>query len=124
MDQQQYDLYFRSVKVGVVTYLGDDFPNLWGRVEIDPSFAKPATEESIHLARFVELNREEARLRDAEEDEAEEEAASQLAALETQMEGFVGEYIETNGWYLVDEGGRERPILVPIFHQDGEIVWR
>ncbi len=116
----RYDLFFGTQKVGVVTDVDSDFPNLWGRIVYDESLSDPRTDEGARLARFVELNRESIRLIDIEH---ERDVSQELAALNTELEGY-NDFIETDRWRLIDESGKEHPILVPIFRPGGEIVWR
>lgn len=116
----RYDLYFNDIRVGMVTEQDSDFPNLWGVIEYDASILNPTSEERIRLARFLELNRESIRLVDIEH---EQDVANELNAVNQQLEAF-NDFIESDSWLLIDEAGRTRPILVPIFRHDGEMMWR
>ena len=116
----RYELYFREIKIGVVSDVESDFPNLWGTIAYDESLTQPTTDERKRLARFVELNRESIRLVDIEH---EQDVTSELDAINKHLESYY-DFIETDDWILVSDNGERIPILCPIFRHDGEIVWR
>ncbi len=121
MADQRYDLYFGSLKVGVVTQTDSDFPNLWGSITYEPTVLKRQSAETSRLARFVELNRESTRLADLED---QQEASREQEAVSAELEANFMDYVESEDWLLIDERGRELPILCPILRDPGEIVWR
>ena len=121
MGDDRLDLYFGPLRVGAVTQVGEDFPSLGGYITYDPSLANPPSAEVARLARFIALNRESTRLEDLEDESDLPQGAEGVnAELETHYMG----YIESVDWRFVDGGGRELPILCPIFHENNEIVWR
>jgi hypothetical protein len=120
MKGERYDLHFGSLRVGVVTQTDSDFPNLWGAIVYDAALVKPRAGKAARFAKFLALNRESTRLVDMEH---EHDTSREQAAINAELEGFA-DYIESQDWHLVDERGRELPILCPIFRGDGEIVWR
>jgi hypothetical protein len=121
VDGERYDLYFGSLKVGVVTPTDSDFPNLWGTITYEPWLAQPPSPEAVRLARFVALNQESTRLVDLED---EVDTGREQAAVNAELEAGFMDYIESQEWRLVDRRGRELPILCPILRGDGDLVWR
>src|SRR5262245_2828870 len=115
----RYELFFANTKIGIVTEVDADFPNLWGRIEYDATFNSPVG-ASADLSRFITLNRESIRLTELQEDTGGVEA--DLAAVDSELQRYTA-YVESEDWRLVDENGNDRPILVPIF-RDSEIIWR
>jgi hypothetical protein len=121
MGDERLDLYFDPLRVGAVTPVGEDFPNLGGYITYDPSLAKPPSAVVARLARFIALNRESTRLEDLEDESGIPQGAD---AVNSALETHYIDYVESGDWRLVDGRGRERPILCPIFHENEEIVWR
>jgi hypothetical protein len=121
MGSERFDLYFGSLKVGVVTKTESDFPNLWGSISYDPALSTPPSPEAVRLSRFVALNKESTRLVDMEQDQ---DTSRAQTAVNGELEAGYMDYVESEEWRLVDARGRELPILCPIFRGDGEIVWR
>jgi hypothetical protein len=117
---KRYDLYFGSLKVGVVTQTDSDFPNLWGDISYDRAVSEPRSEEAARLARFVELNRESIRLVDLEE----EDTSREQKVADAELDANYMDYIDSEDWHLVDERGRKLPILCPLLRGSSEIVWR
>jgi hypothetical protein len=117
----RYHLYFGSLKVGVVTHTDSDFPNLWGDISYDLAVSEPQSEEAARFAKFVELNRESTRLVDLED---EQDTSREQQDVNAELEADYTDYVESEDWHLVDECGRELPILCPILRWSGEIVWR
>lgn len=118
MNGERYDLYFGSLKAGVVIQSDSDFPNLWGEFIDDPALAEGKTPELSRFARFLALNRECTRLMDLEEESPALEEAN------VELETDYADFIESDDWRLVDLQGRELPILVPLLRGPAEIVWR
>jgi hypothetical protein len=121
MDGDRFDLYFGSLKVGVVTQSDSDFPNLWGNIAYDPSLRVPQSAEIAHFVRFVVLNQESTRLLDMEH---EQDTSREQGAVGAELEAYYKDYIESEQWYLIDEHGQRLPILCPILRGSSEIVWR
>lgn len=121
MDGERFDLFFGPLRVGVVTQVDSDFPNLWGAVTYDPALSEPQSPEAARLARFVALNKESTRLLDMEH---ERDSSRERAAVDAQLEADYLDCVESEEWRLVDARGRDLPILCPILRGDGEIVWR
>jgi hypothetical protein len=120
MNDKSYDLYFGSLKVGVVTQTDSDFPNFWGDIENDPALLEPQSDEAARFVRFLSIDRESIRLVDTEH---EHDVSCELAAVNAELEAY-SDYIESEDWQLIDSRGRRLPILCPIFRQSGAIVWR
>ena len=116
----RYELRFRDIHVGIVTLKDSDFPNLWGDIDYDDVISHPTSENEIRMSQFIELNRESTRLVDLED---QEDVAAKLDLVNQQLVHF-NDYIESDDWLLVNEGGETLPILVPMFRNDREIVWR
>jgi hypothetical protein len=121
MADARYQLFFGTVKIGDVTETGSDFPNLWGDIVYDPALATPRSPEVARLINFIALNRESTRLLDMEH---EHDVAQQQAQVNAQLEASYLDLIESEDWNLIDEHGRELPILGPILRGDNELVWR
>ena len=121
MKGDRYNLHFGSLKLGMVTETDSDFPNLWGDIVYDRSLAEPRTDELFRLARFVALNREATRLTDLEDEPS--MGAGQESVIAERDTQYT-DYIESDDWHLIDEQGRELPILCPILRGTAEIVWR
>jgi hypothetical protein len=100
---KQYDLVFGTHKIGVVTETGSDFPNLSGTIEYDPALATLRSQKAARLVRFIAFMRESTRLLD--------------------LDAYT-DYIDSEDWYLIDGDGSWIPVMCPIFHGSGEIVWR
>lgn len=121
MDGERYDLYFGSLKVGVVTQADGDFPNLWGTIAYDPALSDPQSPEAVRLTRFISLNKESTRLMDLED---ERDTSREQEAVNAELEADYAVYVESEEWRLIDGRRLELPILCPILREDGEIVWR
>ena len=115
----KYDLYFHDKRIGEVSEKNSDFPNLWGKIEFDQSM-DASSGQINRFKEFIELNMESSRLVDVEH---EEDVKDELEKINQRLEDFT-DYIETDGWFLVDNSGKKHYILVPIFHHSREIVWR
>ena len=115
-----YDLFFRKLKVGVVTYVDSDFPRMFGAISFERSVVKPASDDAIRLARFIELCREQTRLIDVMD---KQDVTKELDENNATMTENYLDLMETNDWMLIDENGKILPILCPIFSDDGKIVW-
>lgn len=116
----QYALCLREIKIGIVTENDCDFPNLMGTIIFDESLTQLSSGEGKRLARFLELNKESSRLVGIEH---EQDVSIELATVNKQLEDYI-DYIDTQDWILITDNGKELPILCPIFHTNGEIVWR
>jgi hypothetical protein len=121
VDGERYDLYFGSLKLGVVTQSDSDFPNLWGTMAYEPWLSSPPSPEAVRLARFVALNKESTRLVDLE-DQA--DTSREQAAVNAELEAGFMDYVESEDWWLVDRRCRKLAILCPILRGDGDLVWR
>lgn len=121
MSADRYQLYFGPLKLGTVTEVDRDFPNLSGTIVLEPWLAHPSSAAARRLARFVALNKESIRLLDRED---EQDTSQEQARVDAELDALSADYIETDAWRLVDAQGRELPILCPVFHGDDEIVWR
>jgi hypothetical protein len=120
MNGDGYDLYFGALKVGAVTETDSDFPNLWGDIVYETAFSEPQSGEMARLAKFVALNRESTRLADLED---EQDTTHEQEVVNAELEAYA-DYVESADWHLIEQGGRELPILCPIFRGPGEVVWR
>jgi hypothetical protein len=121
MDGDRFDLYFGSLKVGVVTQSNSDFPNLWGNIAYDPALVEPRSAELARFVKFVVLNRESTRLLDREH---EHDTSREQEAVGAELAAHYMDFVESEDWHLIDNQGRLLPILCPILRGDGEIVWR
>jgi hypothetical protein len=122
VDGERYELYFGSLKVGVVTETDSDFPNLWGTIAYEPWVCSPQSPEEGRLARYVALNKESTRLMDMGDAV---DVACERAAINAELEaGYTDDYVLSVEWWLVDRGGQKVPILCPILRGDGDLVWR
>ena len=127
MPDERYELYFGARRVGAVTQLDSDFPNLWGRIAYDASIARPQTPEDQRMARFVELSIESMRLLmgdDTYDEDDDDDDGGEMNPVDAELEREFMDLVETNGWRLIDAQGKVEPILCPAFHPDDEIVWR
>jgi hypothetical protein len=120
MKGKRYDLYFGTLKVGIVTEIDSDFPNLWGDIAYDPALLKPQAGEIARFVKFVELNRESTKLVDMED---EQDTSREQDAVNAELVAYM-DYVESEDWHLIDTRGRALPILCPILRGSGEIVWR
>ena len=123
MSGERYELYFGTRRVGAVTQLDSDFPNLWGSIVYDASITRPQTPEDQRMARYVELSIESMRLMMGDtyvEDDDDDESNP----FEAEIDRDFMDLVETNDWRLIDAQGKVEPILFPVFHPDDEIVWR
>ncbi len=118
---KRYELYFGSLRVGVVTQTASDFPNLWGDLAYDRSVLERQSEEAARFCKFVELNHESTRLVDLED---KQDTSREQEAVSAELVAHYMDYVESEEWHLLDEGGRKLPILCPILNGSGEIVWR
>ncbi len=116
----EYSLFLGTLKIGNVTQADSDFPSLWGRIEFENSIAVPETDAARRMARFIELSRHYTRLL---ETLVEGQESSEQDTINAELEGYA-DFIDSDDWHLVDEHGERVPILVPIFHDHDEIVWR
>jgi hypothetical protein len=121
VDGERYDLFFGSLKVGLVTQTGSDFPNVSGTIAYEPWLSSPQAPEAVRFARFVALNKESTRLVDMEH---EVDTFREQAAINAELEAGFMDYVESEEWRLIDRSGRELPILCPVLHGDGDLVWR
>jgi len=120
VDGERYELYFGSLKVGVVTQKDSDFPSLWGTVAYEPWLSSPRSREEERLVRFFALSRESVRLLDMEHDVG---TSPEREAVEAEIEARYMDFVESAEWRLVDPAGRELPILCPVPGED-DLVWR
>jgi hypothetical protein len=120
MNGERYELYFGSLKVGIVTQTDIDFPNLWGDIVYDSALSKPQAEDIARFVNFVALNRESTRLVDMD---SEGDTSREQSAVNAELEAYM-DYVESEDWRLIDQRGRELPILCPILRASDEIVWR
>ncbi len=114
MQGARYELYFGPLRLGSVVQTDSDFPNLSGQITYDAAIGQSGSPEVTRLARFVALNRESNRLTNQ---------PSEQAALDAALQTYA-DYIESEDWRLIDEQGREHPILCPVLCWDDYIVWR
>jgi hypothetical protein len=119
-DGDRLDLYFGTIKVGVVTGVAGDFPNLWGRLTCGPALKQSGCAAVARLVRFLALNRVSTRLADQEPGHT----SRVREAVDAELEARFADYAESEDWHMIDTQGRKRPILCPILRWDGEIVWR
>jgi hypothetical protein len=96
MDSDRFDLYFGSLKVGVVTQSVSDFPNLWGNIAYDPSLSGPQSAQVARFFKFVVLNQESARLLDMEH---EHDISREQEAVDAELEAHYKDYIESEQWH-------------------------
>jgi hypothetical protein len=128
MDGEIYDLFFGTLKVGVLTKIDSDFPNTWGMITYDPGIEQPKSPEALRLARFIELMKAWMQLIKFE-NESHQENSNEQEVVNTELEAQFIDIIESDEWKLVRSDGRELPILCPTFHKmdEGEldeVVWR
>jgi hypothetical protein len=117
---KQYDLVFGTHKIGVVTETGSDFPNLSGTIEYDPALATLRSQKAARLVRFIAFMRESTRLLDLA---SERDVSRELDGANAELDAYT-DYIDSEDWYLIDGDGSRIPVMCPIFHGSGEIVWR
>jgi hypothetical protein len=120
MQQNQYELYFGAMKIGVIDQIDSDFPNLWGKITYDPALSEPRSEAGARLLRFVALNQESIRLAELEK----EQESEREKAVNDELAADFNDLIESEDWRLIDAHGQAHPILCPILRDSGEIVWR
>jgi len=72
------------------------------------------------MTNFIRLNRESIRLID---DGAEPGKSARLDEVDQQLLTYT-DYVESASWFLEDTAGASHKILVPIFRDESEIVWR
>ena len=97
MDGDRYDLYFGSLKVGVVTRTDSDFPNLWGTIACEPWLSSPRSREEERLVRYFALDRECNRLLEVEH---EVDNFREQAAIIAEIEAEFMDVVEwrSGGW--------------------------
>lgn len=108
----QYTLYFSNIKIGTVTQLDADFPNLSGTYELAASLVGKNQLFDNYIAYSVQSDTLMSR---------------DMAAWEKFMEQEEHKYqelIDSENWKLIDEDGQPRSILIPIFGEDHRFVWR
>jgi hypothetical protein len=126
MSDQRYDLYYADRRLGVVTQVDSDFPNLWGTIVYDAAIAHPQSDAEKRMARFVELSIESMRLLMSDDAAYDDDEVSEveLNPVDAELERDFLDLVETNNWRLIDAEGQVEPILCPAFHPNDEIVWR
>jgi hypothetical protein len=109
---ERYRLRFGSEDLGEVIQENADFPSLFGR------WSQPANPIGKHLMEYIVYSREQDRI-------------GMSSGFGSDWERFVEEHekpffdlIESDAWSLEDESGSRERICVPIFTDDGGVVWR
>ena len=87
----------------------------------DAALSNPNLDQGSRFVRFLELERESTRLLELE---PEQDTSREQAAVNAELEAHYLDYIESEQWHLIDAAGTRHPILCPILHGPGGIVWR
>ena len=120
-----YTLYHGRIRIGVVRDAGDDFPGVFGQLEIAPTLERARCQSSgARLRRYLELTRESYRLSFGLSRRAKDKAKAEIDTVERELGPLYGDFAESERWLLFDRAGVKHPILCPIFCDDGEIRWR
>ena len=110
--KMKYKLYFNGNVVGTVSHEDENFPNLFGRYDILPSFEQ----QGGLVNEFIKYSVEASMLMEEDQNKWQE-------FMEAEEPKFI-ELIESDRWILVDESGEIHNILIPNFCSNNEIVWR
>ncbi len=117
--RDRYELFLGDRRVGTVVSSEQDFPSLWGTLELDPELSTSSASDATRMREFLALNLESTRLVDRDGETYESE---KLAEVNRKLESF-NDLIEAD-WLLIDAKGNRLPILCPILHHPNELVWR
>lgn len=105
----KYKLYYKEIELGYISYLDQDFPNLFGKYKL----TSPLTKD---IDQYINYSIESNRL---------------MITSKSKWLEFINEngdkfhdLIESEDWKLIDEDGEAHLILVPNFCANNEIVWR
>lgn len=112
---ERYELFYGLVRVGVINGQGGacGFPPFWtGLIEYDADLW--TTDAASHLAGYLRLVREAARLLDTGGD------GSQIRA---QLRAAYMDVVESTEWKLIDSRGTTIPIHCPSHHQNDVVSW-
>jgi hypothetical protein len=111
-----YELFHGPLRIGVVRGDGGacGFPSFWaGLIEYDPELWTTAA-ETVHVAEYLALSREAARLSDA---------GQNTTAINNRVRAQYMDVVESGDWRLVDSHGRSIPIFCPMQHQNDVVSW-
>lgn len=109
----RYRLFYGEMEVGEVTEEDADFPNLFGR------FVPTGSGSGAAWDRLQEYVRNSVAA-----DLLGDESAEAQSDFVVEYESRFLDLIESDDWYLLDEGGRTFPVLLPTFLREGGMVWR
>lgn len=105
-----YTLFHDTLQVGSVTQSDLDFPNWTGE------FVSKIQDGNNHVAAYIAFSIASDKLLQ----ESEEAWQNFIAQEESQF----NDLIESNKWYLIDVRGEVTNILIPLFYENGQVVWR
>jgi len=111
---EPYRLFFRDLDLGTIVQEDSDFPNLFGT--FTPSDHSGEGSLWQHLQDYMAHSI-------AGDILMEQDKVDEFDAFEKQAGDRFDDLIETDDWYILENGKRE-PILIPIFCRDNAIVWR
>ena len=110
----QYRLFYKEVNLGEFISGDSDFPNMSGKFHSRAEADHETTRRHVH--HYIEYCIAADKLMHSGDDAAWEEF------IEKNEAQFL-DLIETDDWTLRDEN-EVIPILVPVFYQNNEVVWR
>jgi hypothetical protein len=105
-----YTLFYDTLQLGSVTQSGFDFPNCTGE------FVSKLQDENNHVAAYIAFSIQSDKLLQ----QSEKEWQLFIAKEEEQFTDL----IESDKWHMIDERGELTNILIPLFYEDGQVVWR
>jgi hypothetical protein len=114
---RKYELFHGPVRVGAIRGQGGacGFPTFWvGLIEYDPNLWAATDADSAHIAEYLTLARESARLLDAGQSTAEVNERMRMRYMDV---------VESGEWRLTDSRGVAIPIHCIMQHQNDLVSW-
>ena len=108
----KFKLYYKNKLVSDIEQKSTDFPNLSGKYKISPSVKK----ENRLILDYIEYSIKSNVLMEENEKEWQDFIIKEEYKYTT--------LIESNEWSLIDQNKKVHNILIPIFYNKNEIVWR
>lgn len=108
----KYKLLYKNLEVGSVEQLNADFPNLFGKYELNDSFLT----NEILVKNYIQYSIQAYILMNQDE-----EKWIEFIGLE---ESKYEELIDSEDWKLIDEKNEVHKIMIPNFCDQNQIIWR
>ena len=108
----KYRLYHKDYEIGIINQLDQDFPNLFGKYELNENLEQ----ENTLISQYVEYSVHASILMETNEEKWQD-------FMEKGDPKFI-DLIESENWKLIDEKEKTHKILIPNFCDKKEIVWR